>query len=91
MGQPNCNLLMVACTHSWTEPIADYLAEFLPVPVRTFADALSGDFDLSLFNPKQVQVDWSALTNEQENALVAALPAIGGALRNVITSGEVAQ
>ena len=86
MGQPTCDLLMVACTHNWTSPLTTYLSEALPTPVRTFADAISGDLVLSMWNPDRIEVDWEDLSADQENALVAALPALGGALRSAISS-----
>ena len=54
--------------------------------MRTFADAISGDLVLSMWNPDRIEVDWEDLSADQENALVAALPALGGALRSAISS-----
>ena len=42
-----------------------------------------------MWNPEQMEVDWENLSGAQENALVAALPALGGALRSAITSALV--
>ena len=81
MGQPECNMLMVACTDGWTQKVCDYLAEMLPMPVRSVREVLASEVDLTLYNPEQARVDWQNLSEQQGNALAAALPALGGALR----------
>ncbi len=82
MGQPECDMLMIACTHSWTARVTEYLAEMLPMPVRTIYDAMAGEVELTLFNPDRVEIDWQALDEDQANAICAGLLAFGGALRN---------
>ena len=82
MAQAPCNMLMVACTHSWTPLVTEYLTEMLPMPVRTVTETLAPEFQIDLHNPEPSEVDWEAVTDAETNALVAALPALGGALRN---------
>ena len=84
MGQPGCNLLIVASTHSWNETVCDYLAEQLPIPVRSVGQTLAGELDLVLHNPEARLVDWDAMDIEQRNALAAGLPAVGGVLRETL-------
>ena len=74
-------MLMVACTDGWTQKVCDYLAEMLPMPVRSVREVLASEVDLTLYNPEQARVDWQNLSEQQGNALAAALPALGGALR----------
>ena len=90
MNQPPCNMLMVACTEDWTERVTDHLETVMPVPVRTVTEALEGDVTLTLHNPDKQTVDWRNPTPRQVNALAAAMPALGGVLRNRITVAEEA-
>ena len=90
MAQPECDLLLVACTDDWTERVTDYLAENLPMPVRRVSESLTDEFPMTLFNPTEVELDCNHLTVEQANALAAALPALGGAFRSRIESLEAA-
>ena len=84
MNQPHCNMLVVACTHDWSEQVTEYLTEMLPIPVRTIAEVLAGEMSLTLHNPDVQEVDWQNITDAQGNAISAGLPAIGGVLRNQI-------
>jgi MSHA biogenesis protein MshI len=88
MGQPPCNILLVSCTHGWSERVSEYLGEMLAMPVRTITEVLAAGIDLTLFNPEREDVDWEHIQASQANAIAAALPALGGALRGAI---ELAQ
>ena len=92
MNQPHCNMLVVACTDDWSERVTSYLAEMLPIPIRTIGEMLAGELDLTLYNPEPQTVDWTRLEARQANALAAGLPALGGVLRDEIerTLQEVA-
>ena len=83
MGQQPCNALIVATTHGWQDRVCEYLDEMLPVAVRTVKDELAGLFDVRLHNPDPLDIDWRDPTVEQRNAMTAALPALGGALRSL--------
>ncbi len=84
MNQPHCNMLVVACTDDWSERVTSYLAEMLPIPIRTISEMLAGELDLTLYNPEPQAVDWTQLESAQANALAAGLPALGGVLRDEI-------
>ncbi len=81
MNQPPCNMLMVACTDSWSDRVVGYLGSMLPIPVRTIADALEGEMRINLCNPESEVLQLSKLTEKQTNALAAGLPVLGGVLR----------
>ncbi|MEM1229204.1 MAG: hypothetical protein AAGI15_01610 [Pseudomonadota bacterium] len=83
MGQPPCNALLVAATHSWQSRVCEFLTEMMPVPIRGLSEALSDRFAIELHNPDAQQIDWDAISDTQANALAAALPAIGGLLREL--------
>lgn len=85
MNQPHCNMLVVACTDDWSARVTEYLAEMLPIPVRTVAEVLAHEVKLELHNPEAQAIDWADLTTEQTNAIAAGLPALGGALRHQIS------
>lgn len=84
MNQPQCNMLVVACTDDWTPLVSQYLAEMLPFPVRTVAEVLAGEIQLALHNPQAQEVDWGTLSDAQSNAIAAGLPALGGLFRQQI-------
>jgi len=86
MSQPPCNALIVATTHAWQNKVCEYLDEMLPVAVRTVKDELAALFDLRLHNPEPVDVDWTDPSEDQRNAMTAALPALGGAMRPLATA-----
>ncbi|MEM9620726.1 MAG: hypothetical protein AAF993_03700 [Pseudomonadota bacterium] len=86
MGQPHCNVLMVACTHGWSNRVCDYLTEMLAIPVRPISPLLQDEIDLSLFNPQAEQIDWANLSEEQTNAVAAGLPALGGLFRPALAA-----
>lgn len=86
MNQPHCNMLVVACTQDWSERVAEYLTEMLPIPVRSIAEVLTDELDIKLFNPEQQVVDWRHLQSSQANAIAAGLPALGGILRQHIAN-----
>ncbi|MEQ9451406.1 MAG: hypothetical protein RJQ07_07445 [Pseudomonadales bacterium] len=90
MGQPACDMLMVACTDSWTSRVTEYLTEMLPMPVRSVHEALAGEFAIRLHNPTPADVDWDTITAEQTDALAASIPALGGILRAQIDTQGVA-
>ena len=90
MGQPTCNLLMVACTHDWTEEVTSYLSECLTIPVRAIGEVLAGELSLELHNPNAEVIDWNALDPRQVNAVTAGLPALGGVLRQRLNAHGVA-
>lgn len=83
MGQQPCNALIVATTHGWQDQVCEYLDEMLPVAVRTVKDELAALFDVRLHNPEPVDIDWHDPSVAQRNAMTAALPALGGALRSL--------
>jgi hypothetical protein len=84
MNQPHCNMLVVACTDDWSTRVTGYLAEMLPIPVRTVAEVLADELKLTLYNPEVQPIDWAELGVEQTNAIAAGLPALGGVLRHQI-------
>ncbi len=84
MGQAGCDLLMVACTQSWTGPVTEFLRDALSIPVRAVSDAISDEFSVELYNPQRGKIDWGSVTDDEMNALCASLPALGGALRPII-------
>ena len=83
MGQAACSAVLVATTHGWQQHLVEYLAEMLPIPIRTLTEDLAQDHDLCLYNPEPVDVDWGDLSLDQSNAIAAALPAMGGLLRGL--------
>lgn len=83
MNQPPCNALIVATTHGWQEKVCEYLDEMLPVSVRTIKDELRALYDVRLHNPEPADIDWENPSTDQRNAMTAALPALGGALRTI--------
>ena len=84
MGQPHCNVLMIACTHGWSSRVCEYLSEMLAIPIREVGSLLKDEVQLTLYNPEAVQVDWLNMTADQSNAVAAGLPALGGVLRQTI-------
>lgn len=83
MGQPHCDVLVIACTHEWAGLVTDYFAEMMPIPIRRVDEVLAHEMQISLFNSDQQQkVDWSVISDAQVGAIAAGLPAIGGALRH---------
>ena len=84
MNQPHCNMLVVACTHDWSERVTEFLTEMLPIPVRSITEVLAGELTLRLHNPDAQLIDWHALAPAQANAIAAGLPALGGILRHHI-------
>ena len=91
MAQPQVNGCMVATTHGWQDHVCDYLGEMLTVPIRPIRAELRSLFDLCLFNPEPVKVDWDDVSIDQRNAITAALPALGGLLRRFRDSDLEAQ
>lgn len=83
MGQPPCSALMVAATHSWQRRVCEFLTEMMPVPIRGLSDVLAERFSIVLHNPEPVTLDWENIKDTEANALAAALPAIGGLLREL--------
>ncbi len=84
MNQPHCNMLVVACTGGWSGRVTEYLAEMLPIPIRTINEMLADEFALTLYNPEPRLVDWSTPADDQVNAIAAGMPALGGVLRGEI-------
>ena len=84
MNQPHCNMLVVACTGGWSQRVTEYLAEMLPIPIRTIGEMLENEFELTLYNPEAELVDWTSLNADQVNAIAAGMPALGGVLRGEI-------
>lgn len=83
MAQPPCNALLVATTHSWQVRVCEFLNEMLPVPIRSMTEVLADRFEVELHNPDPVAVDWNDVCTTEANALTAALPALGGLLKNL--------
>ncbi len=88
MGQPHCNMLMVACTHDWSQRVCEYLSEVLAIPVREVSPLLHDEIDLGLFNPEREEINWQAPSSAQANAIAAGLPALGGVLRHTIQAAS---
>ncbi len=84
MNQPHCNMLVVACTGGWSQRVTEYLADMLPIPIRTISEMLEDEFALTLHNPDPQLVDWAKLDDDQVNAIAAGMPALGGVLRGEI-------
>jgi len=82
LSQGAAQVLLVAATHEWQSRIVDYLAEMLPLGVRDLPEYLCDQFDLELFNPEPRALRSSSLSSEDKQALAAAIPALGGALRS---------
>lgn len=81
LNQPACNMLIVGCTHFWTDEVTAFLDEMLHLPVRSLGSVLAGELEIVLHNPEPQHVDWQQLDMVQSNALAAVLPALGGVLR----------
>jgi len=90
MGQPPCNALLVATTHGWQEHFVSYLDEMLPIPIRTLTTELANNYQLQLYNPDPLAVDWNQLGVAEANAISAGLPAIGGLLRGLAPVAKTA-
>ena len=90
MGQPACDMLMVASSRDWTQKVADFLSESLSMPVRTVHEAMTEEFSLRLFDPGAKSILWTALSTAQVDQMALCLPALGGALRRHIQQTVVA-
>lgn len=82
MGQPPCSGLILAAPEDWQAPISDYLAEMLPVPNRAVVGELGNLLALRLHNPEPHDIAWDELQGGDWSAVTAALPALGGLLRD---------
>ncbi len=82
LSQGSAQVLMVAATHEWQSRIVDYLAEMLPLPVRSLPEFLCENYTIDLYNPRSRQLAATELGNEEKQALAAAIPAFGGAIRS---------
>jgi MSHA biogenesis protein MshI len=90
LGQPAATALLIAATHGWQERIVEHLEAMLPLPVRPLSRVLVEELGVELFNPGPVHLDADALSDSDEQALAAALPAVGGLLRAMSEVGTPA-
>lgn len=93
MGQPPCSGLILAAPEDWQKPISEYLGDMLPVPNRAAAEELADLLALRLHNPEAHDIAWEQLQGSDWSAVTAALPALGGLLRDMpfsTSEGQVA-
>ena len=81
--------LLVASTHGWQERIVSHLESMLPLPVRSLGSVLTDALALDVFNPASQRLTVDSLTSAQDEALAAALPALGAALRSLALAESV--
>jgi MSHA biogenesis protein MshI len=83
LSQAPADCLLVAATHGWQERIVEHLESMLALPVRALGGVLTDALALRLFNPQAEDLAEDTLTASQDQALAAALPALGAALRAI--------
>ena len=81
LSQPPADCLLVATTHGWQQRIVEHLGAMLPLPVRSLAEVLTDALSIELVDVSAQPLAAEALTDAQQEALAAALPALGAALR----------
>ena len=91
MGQQPCKLLVVACYAEYAPELLAYLAEVLPIPVRSLGEVMEGEVALQMVSDQHHAIDWSNCEAEHHDLLVDALPALGASLiASLDPLGEVA-
>jgi len=90
LSQPPANCLLVASTHGWQARILGHLESMLPLPVRSLGSVLTDALALDVFNPASQRLTVDSLTTAQDEALAAALPALGAALRSLALTESAA-
>jgi MSHA biogenesis protein MshI len=81
LSQPQANCLLVASSHGWHERIVAHLESMLPLPVRSLGSVLPDALAIDVFDPQPRRLAATQLSDADDAALVAALPAVGAALR----------
>lgn len=90
LSQPPANGLLVATTHGHASNVVSHLEEMLPLPVRRLSEVLTAELDIELLDPEPVMLSPEGISEEQDQALAAVLPAIGGFLRRRIELEQAA-
>ncbi len=90
LSQPPADCLLVASTNGWQQRIITHLESMLPLPVRSLGSVLTDALTIDLHNPQPVRLTAETLTDAQEAAIAAALPALGAALRAMALAGVAA-
>ena len=83
LSQPPADCLLVASSDGWQERIVTHLASMLPLPVRSLGNVLTDAMAIDVFNPQLQRLNANTLTDDQEAAMAAVLPALGAALRGL--------
>lgn len=81
LSQPPADCLLIAASDGWQERIVAHLESMLPLPVRALGNVLTDAMAIDVFNPQLERLAANSLTQEQDAAVAATLPAIGAALR----------
>lgn len=81
LSQPPADCLLVAATHAWQPRIIAHLESMLSLPVRSLGSVLTDALAIELHEPRSRRLTADALTDAQDAAIAAALPALGAALR----------
>ncbi len=81
LSQPPADCLLVASTHGWQQRIVTHLESMLPLPVRSLGGVLTDALAIDLHDPRPRRLSAETLTDAQDAAIAAALPALGAALR----------
>lgn len=81
LSQPPADCLLIAASDAWQERIVAHLESMLPLPVRALGNVLTDAMAIDVFNPQLQRLTTNALTDAQNAAVAATLPALGAALR----------
>jgi len=90
LSQPPADCLLVAASSGWQQPIVSHLESMLPLPVRALGSVLTDAMAIDVFNPQSQPLTAATLTDAQDAAVAAALPALGAALRAATLAEEAA-